>query len=177
MVSLRTPWGAQMLPPAENRKIGPFAAKSYLCTPRLDGGASRICFHCEAARSVGDSASRRRHRKAALLRDSRRARERETIMLAKLKAAVVAALGAALLALPSTAPAAAGAPVALPGLDGQVRVVRDAYGVPHVYAKSDHDAYFMVGYLHAHDRLFQMDQSRRQASGTLAELLGPGALA
>ncbi len=97
-------------------------------------------------------------------------------MLAKLKAAVVAALGAALLALPSTAPAAAGAPVALPGLDGPVRVVRDAYGVPHVYAKSDHDAYFMVGYLHAQDRLFQMDQSRRQASGTLAELLGPSAL-
>ena len=37
-------------------------------------------------------------------------------------------------------------------------------GVPHIFAKSEHDAYFMVGYLHAQDRLFQMDSSRRQAS-------------
>jgi penicillin amidase len=55
-----------------------------------------------------------------------------------------------------------------------VQVVRDSVGVPHVYAHNEPDAYFMVGYLHAQDRLFQMDQSRRQASGTLAELLGPG---
>ena len=54
-------------------------------------------------------------------------------------------------------------------------MLRDTLGVPHVFAKSDHDAYFMVGYLHAQDRLFQMDSSRRQASGTLAELLGPSA--
>lgn len=68
------------------------------------------------------------------------------------------------------------APTALAGLRGLVKVVRDASGVPHVYARSEHDAYFIVGYLHAQDRLFQMDQSRRQASGTLAELLGSGAL-
>jgi penicillin amidase len=66
--------------------------------------------------------------------------------------------------------------VKLPGLERPVTVLRDGVGVPHVYAKSDHDAYFMVGYLHAQDRLFQMDSSRRQASGTLAELLGPSAL-
>ena len=64
----------------------------------------------------------------------------------------------------------------LAGLDQPVRVVRDRLGVPHVFAKTDHDAYFIVGYLHAQDRLFQMDATRRQASGTLAELLGPGAL-
>src|SRR6266545_7026581 len=64
----------------------------------------------------------------------------------------------------------------LAGLEAPVKVVRDANGVPHVYARSEHDAYFLVGYLHAQDRLFQMDQSRRQASGTLAELLGPNAL-
>ena len=63
------------------------------------------------------------------------------------------------------------------GLDGKVRVVRDAQGVPHIYAKSERDAYLALGWVHAADRLFQMDQSRRQASGTLAELLGPGALA
>ena len=65
----------------------------------------------------------------------------------------------------------------LEGLERQVRVIRDSLGVPHVFAKTEHDASFMVGYLHAQDRLFQMDQSRRQASGTLAELLGPSALA
>jgi penicillin amidase len=64
-----------------------------------------------------------------------------------------------------------------PGLERQVEVIRDDMGVPHVFAKSAHDAYFAVGYLHAEDRLFQMDSSRRQASGTLAELLGPSALA
>jgi len=69
------------------------------------------------------------------------------------------------------------AELALAGLHKPVIVVRDAVGVPHVYAKDEHDAYLTLGYLHAQDRLFQMDASRRQASGTLAELLGPGALA
>ena len=64
----------------------------------------------------------------------------------------------------------------LPGLGQPVQVIRDGAGVPHVYAHSEHDAYYMIGYLHAADRLFQMDQSRRQASGTLAELVGPSAL-
>ena len=65
----------------------------------------------------------------------------------------------------------------LPRVDGNllgpvgrpVEVVRDRYGIPHVFAQSDHDAYFLVGWLHAQDRLFQMDQSRRQASGRLAD--------
>jgi penicillin amidase len=65
----------------------------------------------------------------------------------------------------------------LSGLQDEARVVRDGVGVPHVYAQNEHDAHFLVGYLHAQDRLFQMDQSRRQASGTLAELLGPNAVA
>ena len=67
-------------------------------------------------------------------------------------------------------------PLKLPGLQDSVQEVRDGQGVPHVYAQSEHDAYLLVGYLHAQDRLFQMDATRRQASGTLAELLGPGAL-
>jgi penicillin G amidase len=70
-----------------------------------------------------------------------------------------------------------GEEIPLAGLQRQAEVVRDGVGVPHVYAKSERDAYFMIGYLHAQDRLFQMDQSRRQASGTLAELLGPSAVA
>ena len=67
--------------------------------------------------------------------------------------------------------------VSLPGIDRQVEIKRDGQGVPHIYAQTERDAYFAVGWLHAQDRLFQMDQSRRQASGTLAELLGSGALA
>jgi penicillin amidase len=69
---------------------------------------------------------------------------------------------------------AAGPPTMLPGLQQPVRVIRDGFGIPHVYALNDHDAFFMNGLLEAQDRFFQMDVSRRQASGTLAELLGPG---
>jgi penicillin G amidase len=85
----------------------------------------------------------------------------------------------ALLALPSASLAhrPKAETVDVPGLERKVTVLRDTVGVPHVFAKSEHDAYFMVGYLHAQDRLFQMDSSRRQSSGTLAELLGPSALA
>jgi penicillin amidase len=75
------------------------------------------------------------------------------------------------------APAAAGKGLQVAGLRAPAQVVRDGVGVPHVYAGNEHDAYLLVGYLHSQDRLFQMDQSRRQASGTMAELLGPGALA
>jgi penicillin amidase len=84
----------------------------------------------------------------------------------------------ALLALPSASLAnrAKAETVDVAGLERKATVLRDRFGVPHVFAKSEHDAYFMVGYLHAQDRLFQMDSSRRQASGTLAELLGPSAL-
>lgn len=66
--------------------------------------------------------------------------------------------------------------VSLPGLASPVQVVRDRFGVTHVYAGSPADAAFALGYLHAADRLFQMDMARRRAEGTLAELLGPQAL-
>jgi penicillin G amidase len=68
----------------------------------------------------------------------------------------------------------AGPTVMVSGLQQPVRVIRDGLGIPHVNALSDHDAFFMNGFLEAQDRFFQMDVSRRQASGTLAELLGPG---
>jgi penicillin amidase len=53
-------------------------------------------------------------------------------------------------------------------------VATDKDGIPHVFARSETDMVFLQGYLHARDRLFQMDVSRRRADGTLAELLGPG---
>jgi penicillin amidase len=55
-------------------------------------------------------------------------------------------------------------------LPGQI--TRDANGVAHIRAFTDYDAVFLNGWMHAQDRLFQMDYNRRQASGTLAELLG-----
>jgi len=64
-------------------------------------------------------------------------------------------------------------PTKLAGLHAAAKVTRDTYGIAHIKAANDHDLYFLQGYVHAQDRLFQMDVSRRRASGTLAELLGP----
>jgi penicillin amidase len=71
---------------------------------------------------------------------------------------------------------AAAEPVAVAGLEGPAAVDRDGNGIAHVRAGSRHDLFFLQGWVHAQDRLFQMDVRRRQADGTLAELLGPGAL-
>src|SRR6266540_2988363 len=55
-------------------------------------------------------------------------------------------------------------------------VIREANGIPHLFALNLHDGWFLNGWLHAQDRLFQMDANRRIASGTLGELLGSAAL-
>ncbi len=65
----------------------------------------------------------------------------------------------------------------LPGLEAQVRVRWDAFGVPHVTASSGLDAARAVGWLHAGDRMLQLELSRRAAAGRLSEILGAGALA
>lgn len=70
----------------------------------------------------------------------------------------------------------AGREVGLPGLGGGVRVTFDQQDIPHIYAKSWPDAARVLGYLHAGERLWQMDMFRRQGSGTVAEILGPSAL-
>lgn len=80
------------------------------------------------------------------------------------------------LALALVAPPAAALPEQLPGLHSPAVIVRDGAGIAHVRAADEHDAFLLQGWVHAQDRLFQMDASRRLASGTLAELLGPGAL-
>ena len=66
--------------------------------------------------------------------------------------------------------------VSVPGLSAPVTIVRDLFGVPHITAGSDRDLYFAQGFVHAQDRLFQMDFERRLARGELAELLGKNAL-
>ena len=62
------------------------------------------------------------------------------------------------------------------GLLAPVDVVRDAEGIPHIYAQSDHDAWFVLGFVHAQDRLWQLEMNRRIAAGRVAEVLGRGAL-
>ena len=62
------------------------------------------------------------------------------------------------------------------GLQENVEVLTDAAGVPHVFANSLSDLYFVQGYLHARERAFQMDLQRRVGQGRLAEVLGPAAL-
>jgi penicillin G amidase len=64
----------------------------------------------------------------------------------------------------------------LPSLSGEVRVVRDGYGVPAVSAANRRDLFFAFGYVMAQDRLFQMELSRRAAAGRLSEILGSGSL-
>lgn len=64
----------------------------------------------------------------------------------------------------------------VPGLEGPVEIVRDAAGVPHIRATRDRDAFFALGYVHAQDRLWQMELQRRVGSGRLSEVLGEEAL-
>src|SRR6266568_6809622 len=68
-------------------------------------------------------------------------------------------------------------PVPLGGLREEAEVARDDKGIAHIHAQNEHDLFFLQGYVHAQDRLFQMDMNRRIASGTLAELVGEAALA
>lgn len=58
------------------------------------------------------------------------------------------------------------------GLEHPVEIIRDEYGVNHIYAKSEHDLFFAQGYCAAKDRLFQFELWRRQASGTVSEIMG-----
>ena len=62
------------------------------------------------------------------------------------------------------------------GLQSQVEVYRDSWGVPHIYASNPHDLFFAQGYVHAQDRFWQMEFWRRIGSGRLAEILGESAL-
>ena len=62
------------------------------------------------------------------------------------------------------------------GLHDRAEVLRDHYGVPHIFASDDHDMLFLQGYVTAQDRLWQMDTYRRAAEGRLAEIFGEPAL-
>lgn len=59
------------------------------------------------------------------------------------------------------------------GLEQAVEIIVDHWGIPHIYAQTEADLFFAQGYYAASDRLFQFEIWRRQATGTVAELLGP----
>jgi penicillin amidase len=66
--------------------------------------------------------------------------------------------------------------IAVPGLKAKVEVLRDRWGVPHLYAQNADDLFFVQGFVAAQDRLFQLDLWRRLAVGETAEVFGREAL-
>ncbi|MFN8059816.1 MAG: penicillin acylase family protein [Vicinamibacterales bacterium] len=100
-----------------------------------------------------------------------------TARLVLLLAGVVTLAGPSRPAAAQTPAAAAGSTsLTLAGLREPVEVIRDRWGIAHIYAKNEHDLFFAQGYLAARDRLFQFEIWRRQATGTMAEIQGRRAL-
>ena len=66
--------------------------------------------------------------------------------------------------------------VTVAGLEQPVSIVRDTRGIPHIYSKTENDAWFALGYVHAQDRLFQMEMQRRVVQGRLSEIIGVSGL-
>lgn len=95
-------------------------------------------------------------------------------LLAVAVVVVVAALAVALVCWRSVPPLAGTEQV--PGLAAPVEVLWDSLAIPHITASSDRDAMAALGYLHARDRLWEMETMRRTAEGRLAEVLGSSAL-
>ena len=67
--------------------------------------------------------------------------------------------------------------IAVPGLQQPAEILLDRWGVPHIYAASQRDAFFVQGWNAARDRLWQIDVWRRRGLGLLSEVLGPGFVA
>jgi len=66
--------------------------------------------------------------------------------------------------------------ITVSGLTASVEVIRDKWGVPHIYAQNEHDLFFAQGYIHAQDRLWQMELNRHIGNGTLSAVLGKATL-
>lgn len=91
-------------------------------------------------------------------------------------AAVIGALGVvAFAALRQSLPQTRGR-LQLAQLQHPVEVLRDTWGVPHIYAQNTHDLFLAQGFVHAQDRLWQMETQRRMGFGRLAELVGARAI-
>ncbi len=85
---------------------------------------------------------------------------------------IVAGIGLGYYYLNSKKPVRSG-DIQLPGIENFVDVHFDNWAVPHIYAKTETDAYHALGYIHAQERLFHMELLRRLAKGQLSEILGP----
>ena len=88
----------------------------------------------------------------------------------KLLTAHLSALVLASAAVPAQAQAQE--TLTMPGLREPVEILTDRWGIAHIYAENEHDLFFAQGYSAARDRLFQFEIWRRQATGTVAEMLG-----
>jgi penicillin amidase len=66
--------------------------------------------------------------------------------------------------------------IGLPGLTARVDILRDRYGVPHIFAEAEQDAHFALGFVHAQDRLWQLEMNRRVGAGRLSEVVGSSGL-
>jgi len=62
--------------------------------------------------------------------------------------------------------------VSLKGLKAEVKIIRDSWGVPHIFAQNEEDLFFACGYVHAQDRMWQMELTRRAGFGRLSEIFG-----
>ena len=69
-------------------------------------------------------------------------------------------------------PAVQAETVRVTGVEAPVEILIDDWGIAHIYAENEHDLFFAQGFNAARDRLFQLEMWRRQATGTVAEILG-----
>lgn len=88
---------------------------------------------------------------------------------------IVVVVGAGFIYLRSSLPKVAGE-ITVSGPSGEIEIVRDADAIPHIYAASHADAVFGLGFVHAQDRLWQMEFQRRVGSGRLSEVIGSATL-
>lgn len=96
-------------------------------------------------------------------------------VLASLGAVVLLIAGSAYVYLRQSLPTASGS-YTVDGLFAAIEIVRDADAIPHIIATNKRDALFGLGYVHAQDRLWQMEFQRRIGHGRLAEIFGRAAL-
>jgi acyl-homoserine lactone acylase PvdQ len=106
---------------------------------------------------------------------ARRGIRRTLIAVGLLIALALVLLVAGILLVRSSFPRTRGT-IQLDGLQAPVQVLRDARGVPNIYAANMHDLFFAQGYVHAQDRFWQMDFWRHIGSGRLAEMFGESQL-
>jgi len=66
--------------------------------------------------------------------------------------------------------------ISLKGIKSEIKIYRDDFGIPYIEATNEDDLFFALGFVHAQDRLFQMDITRRAGMGRLSEILGNNAL-